>query len=66
MTLIDFTLSRLITDNGDVAYCDLARDPGLFNGPKGNFQVWRYMYNASLSPYFEENFLSCRLKPIGV
>lgn len=42
VTLIDFTLSRLLTSEGDVAFCDLSADPALFNGPKGDAQVrWR-------------------------
>ena len=39
VTLIDFTLSRLVTPEGEVAFCDLAADPELFNGPKGDAQV---------------------------
>ena len=39
VTLIDFTLSRLVTVTGEVAYCDLAADPELFKGPKGSVQV---------------------------
>ena len=41
MTLIDFTLSRLVTVTGEVAFCDLAADPELFKGPKGSVQVMR-------------------------
>ncbi len=37
--LIDFTASRLRTADGAVACCDLAQDPELFEGPKGNVQV---------------------------
>lgn len=40
VTLIDFTLSRLVTVTGEVAFCDLAADPELFKGPKGSVQVW--------------------------
>lgn len=39
VTLIDFTLSRLVTVTGEVAFCDLAADPELFKGPKGSVQV---------------------------
>lgn len=39
VTLIDFTLSRLQTGQGEVAFCDLAVDPELFKGPKGDIQV---------------------------
>ena len=39
VTLIDFTLSRLTAPTGDVAFCDLAADPELFTGPKGDVQV---------------------------
>ena len=39
VTLIDFTLSRLTALTGDVAFCDLAADPELFQGPKGDVQV---------------------------
>lgn len=38
-TLIDFTISRLRTLDGAVAFCDLAADPELFQGPKANVQV---------------------------
>ena len=39
VTLIDFTLSRLRTAEGDVAYSDLNADPELFQGPKRDCQV---------------------------
>ena len=39
VTLIDFTLSRLTAVTGDVAFCELAADPELFQGPKGDVQV---------------------------
>lgn len=39
VTLIDFTLSRLQTGAGLVAFCDLEADPALFTGPKGDCQV---------------------------
>ena len=39
VTLIDFTLSRLTTVMGDIAFCNLAADPELFAGPKGDVQV---------------------------
>lgn len=39
VTLIDFTLSRLTAVTGDVAFCNLAADPELFQGPKGDVQV---------------------------
>lgn len=39
VTLIDFTLSRLTTVTGDIAFCNLAADPELFAGPKGDVQV---------------------------
>ena len=39
LTLIDFTLSRLATGSGAIAFCDLSADPELFNGPKGDCQV---------------------------
>ena len=42
VTLIDFTLSRLVTADGEVAYCDLAADPALFQGPKGDVQAETY------------------------
>lgn len=41
VTLIDFTLSRLQTETGEVAYCDLSTDPALFQGPKRDFQVFK-------------------------
>ena len=39
VTLIDFTLSRLITSDGDTAFSDLSADPDLFKGPKGDCQA---------------------------
>ncbi|KAK9822448.1 hypothetical protein WJX81_001130 [Elliptochloris bilobata] len=42
VTLIDFTLSRLVTPDGTVAFCDLEADPELFNGPKGDCQADTY------------------------
>jgi serine/threonine-protein kinase haspin len=42
VTLIDFTLSRLMTPDGEVAYCDLITDPLLFSGPKGDVQAETY------------------------
>ena len=39
VTLIDFTLSRLITSDSDIAFSDLNADPDLFKGPKGDCQV---------------------------
>lgn len=39
VTLIDFTLSRLVTRDGATAFCDLEADPELFNGPKGDCQA---------------------------
>lgn len=39
VTLIDFTASRLQTLTGDLAFCDLAADPELFQGPKNDCQV---------------------------
>jgi serine/threonine-protein kinase haspin len=39
VTLIDFTLSRLDTGAGTVAFCDLSADPDLFKGPKNDCQA---------------------------
>ena len=39
VTLIDFTLSRLETGAGAVAFCDLSADPDLFKGPKNDCQA---------------------------
>ena len=39
VTLIDFTLSRLQTVDGDTAFSDLEADPDLFKGPRGDCQV---------------------------
>lgn len=41
VTLIDFTLSRLVTAGGEPVFCNLAADPELFKGPKGDVQVGR-------------------------
>lgn len=40
--LIDFTLSRLVTVTGEVAFCDLAADPELFKGPRASVQAETY------------------------
>lgn len=45
VTLIDFTLSRLTAVMGDVAFCNLAADPQLFAGPKGDVQVRAFVVN---------------------
>ncbi|KAK9813057.1 hypothetical protein WJX72_008207 [[Myrmecia] bisecta] len=42
VTLIDFTLSRLNTVTGEVAFLDLSADPELFQGPKGDCQAETY------------------------
>lgn len=42
VTLIDFTLSRLIGPENQVAFCDLSADPEIFNGPKGDPQAETY------------------------
>lgn len=42
VTLIDFTLSRLRTRAGTLAFCDLAADPELFQGPRGDEQAETY------------------------
>lgn len=47
MTLIDFTLSRLQTASGGIAFCNLTADPELFNGPKGDCQVRRHAAHAA-------------------
>jgi hypothetical protein len=40
--LIDFTASRLQTPGGDVVFCDLEGEDGLFDGPKGKPQFETY------------------------
>lgn len=42
VTLIDFTASRLQTPGGDVAFCNLEAEEGLFDGPKGKPQFETY------------------------
>eukprot|EP00873_Tetraselmis_striata_P040156 jgi/Tetstr1/460420/TSEL_005681.t1 len=42
VVLIDFTLSRLITSDGELAFCDLESDPELFQGPKADCQAETY------------------------
>lgn len=42
VTLIDFTLSRLRTPGGQLAFCDLAADPEVFAGPRGDVQAEAY------------------------
>lgn len=44
VTLIDFTLSRLTTRDGEVAYCDLSTDPEIFKGPLGDPQAEAYRH----------------------
>ena len=48
VTLIDFTLSRLVTPDGTTAFCDLEADPELFNGPKGDCQACSPSEEASV------------------
>jgi len=57
VTLIDFTLSRLCTSEGEVAFCDLAADPELFKGPKGDAQV-KSQYGIVLLLSFRYNKLN--------
>ena len=40
VTIIDFTLSRLTAASGQVHSCDLSADPALFQGRRGDCQVW--------------------------
>jgi serine/threonine-protein kinase haspin len=40
--LIDFTASRLQTPGGDVVFCDLEAEDGIFDGPKGQPQFETY------------------------
>ena len=49
VTLIDFTLSRLSTLLGRTAFNDLAADPALFAGPKGDVQVRQALFYSSNS-----------------
>lgn len=53
VTLIDFTLSRLTAPTGDIAFCNLAADPELFTGPKGDVQVCLgpFMTAKSYTPF---------------
>jgi hypothetical protein len=44
--LIDFTASRLQTPDGDVVFCDLELEDGLFDGPKGKPQFETYRWGA--------------------
>lgn len=39
VVLIDFTLSRMSPERGQVVYYDLSQDPDIFKGPKWNQQV---------------------------
>lgn len=39
VVVIDFTLSRMSPDQGQVVYYDIAQDPEIFEGPKWNQQV---------------------------
>jgi serine/threonine-protein kinase haspin len=51
VTLIDFTASRLQTPGGDVAFCDLEAEEGLFDGPKGKpqFETYRCVMHAGFT-----------------
>lgn len=51
VAIIDFTLSRLDLANGGVAFCNLAADPELFEGPKGDCQV-PYLQNRNPRPRY--------------
>ncbi len=39
VSLIDFTASRLVALDGQLAFCDLSLDPEVFEGPEGVVQV---------------------------
>ena len=49
VTLIDFTLSRLLTAGGEAVFCNLAADPEIFKGPKGDVQVGRTQWGEAKS-----------------
>ncbi|GAX83992.1 hypothetical protein CEUSTIGMA_g11417.t1 [Chlamydomonas eustigma] len=42
VSLIDFTASRLVAEDGQLAFCDLSQDPEVFEGPKGEIQFDTY------------------------
>jgi hypothetical protein len=48
--LIDFTASRLQTPGGDVVFCDLEAEDGIFEGPKGQpqFETYRWVQTTSV------------------
>ena len=39
VSLIDFTTSRLVTEDGRLAFCDLSQDPEVFQGTVGDIQA---------------------------
>jgi serine/threonine-protein kinase haspin len=48
-SLIDFSASRLIAEDGSLAFGDLSQDPEIFEGPKGQVQFDTYRYMAALT-----------------
>lgn len=44
--LIDFTASRLQTPGGDVVFCDLEAEDGIFDGAKGHPQFETYRWGV--------------------
>eukprot|EP00898_Chlorokybus_atmophyticus_P005136 jgi/Chlat1/5623/Chrsp369S05390 len=55
-TLIDFTLSRLQTEQGKALYCDLSSDPSLFKGTAGDPQAETYRRMKKLTHNRWEEF----------
>lgn len=55
VTLIDFTLSRLSTEDERIAFSDLEADPDLFRGPKGDCQV---SFFQALESYMSKRVLT--------
>jgi serine/threonine-protein kinase haspin len=62
-TIIDYTISRAVMSNSSIAYQDLARDNGLFEGDSTEeyqYDIYRYMRGAVVAgdPYAEPPFPS--------
>ena len=60
-TIIDYTISRAVMANDNIAYYNLAKDAGLFEGDSTEeyqYDIYRYMRGAVLSddPYAEAPF----------
>eukprot|EP00854_Cymbomonas_tetramitiformis_P001209 gene1209-1785_t len=56
VAIIDFTLSRVDTLSGDIAFCNLSDDPEIFQGPAGDCQMETYRRMRKVTKDRWDNF----------